>query len=511
MIKHIKYMTAHFLFVLAACSIFSSCKNYLDTKPTGLLTDATFWKSQDDALAGINACYATLRNTYLYGYWGQQMYSTLSPNAFSDDDASGYQYIAEGIQDASNAPIANNRWGADYQGIGRTNSVIHFVPKIEMDTALRRRITGEAYFLRAFYYQDLVNYYGGVPLILDPPDLASQVSLARTSKDSVLAQIYKDLDSAAAILPVSYSSSDVGRATKGAALALKARVLLYQNKWSEAAAAEKQVMDLHQYSLFPDYRDLFLPANENNAEVIFDVQFSMPNYPNSFDVNEQRYYNYAPTRDLEDAYDMKDGLPPGLSPLSYDSMHPWVNRDPRLLQTLVLPGTYYCGALVTKSTYPTHGTFKKYTIYQDSVKPAAILSDQQSETNYMVIRYAEVLLSYAEATNEATGPDQSVTDAINAVRARAGIGLLSGIFTQDSLRKIIRHERRIEFAGEGLYYDDIRRWKIAPEVMNESVYDFYGIVVQKRAFNTNRDYLWPIPSVELQENKNLEQNPGYNN
>src|SRR5690606_8329089 len=204
---------------------------------------------------------------------------------------------------------------------------------------------GEARFLRGLYYFMLENYYGGVPLILEEPDPDTQSDLPRTPREEVVAQIIKDLDRAALVLPeVKYTGGNVGRATKGAALALKARVLLYEasplfnpsndlNKWKAAADAAKAVMDLTEagYGLFNDYRGLFLPQNENNQEVIFDVQYIFPGLGTSFDLIGKQYNTNAPLLDLAQAYETKDGLP-------VDPAEPYENRDPRLYGTIFFPG-----------------------------------------------------------------------------------------------------------------------------------------------------------------------------
>lgn len=514
----IKYPHAIYTMLLAACCTggLNSCRKYLDTTPTNILTNISFWQSQDDALAGVNACYATLRNNNLFGVSGMQKFEMVSPNSATAGvaEASGLANVANGTQNSSNTSIINGRWGADYEGIGRTNTVLRNVPGIKMDVALKGRILGEAWFLRALYYQDLVNYYGDVPLILDPPDMA-QASLPRTPKAAVLKQVYADLDSAAANLPVSYSGTNVGRATKGAAWALKSRVYLYQGNWANAAQLAQQVRSLGTYNLYPDYRALFLPANKNNKEVIFDVQFSLPNYGNSYDVNAVKYQNCVPSLDLINAYLCKDGLPVTKSPL-YNSAYPYNNRDPRLRKTMALPGFYFRNILVDANTFPLKAVWKKYSNYQDSVPaPSPDYTDATSFVNQIVLRYAEVLLNYAEARNEAVGPDATVYAALDSVRLRAGMPTVSGVnpgLSQVDMRNLIRLERRIELAGEGWYYDDVRRWKIAPIVLAQPGADASGVIRIQRAFQAGRDYLWPVPSVEIERNPRLlPQNPGYAN
>jgi hypothetical protein len=365
-------------------------------------------------------------------------------------------------------------------------------------------------------------YFGGVPLILTEPDPNEQASLPRNTRDEVVQQVLKDLDAAAATLPVKYTvATDIGRATKGAALALKARVLLFEAsplinttgdkaKWKTAAEAAKAVMDLAGtgYALFPDYRKLFLPQNDNSVESVFDVQFITPQQGSSFDLIGRQYNTNAPLRDLIDAYLMKDGLPHTASPL-YNAAKPYENRDPRMYQTIVYPGDTFQGELVTPSRFVVtgYGT-KKYTVYDKEPNSNNIQGDR-SEINYMVIRFADVLLMYAEAQNEAAGPDASVYAVLDQIRTRAGMPKVAEGKTQAYLREIIRLERRIELAQEGFYYNDIRRWKLAEKVLNAPILTHDNKTIMTRTFNPARDYWWPVPDVQRDRNPSLEQNQGY--
>lgn len=330
--------------------------------------------------------------------------------------------------------------------------------------------------------------------------------MPRNSREEVITQILVDLDNASSVLPISYTGTDIGRATKGAALGLKARVLLYNNRWSEAAAAAKAVMDLNYYVLFPNYRGLFMVENENNKEVIFDVQYSSPDYTSSMDIGIESQMGTSPTLDLVNSYLMIDGKTTQESEL-YDPLHPYENRDPRLHQTVVIPGYMYLGRIVPDGKYySTEFGYKKYTSYKDDV---AEPQNSKTEINYILIRYADILLMYAEAQNEAVGPDESIYTALNMIRERAGMPDIPESLSKDQMRAVIRFERRIELASEALYYNDIRRWRIAEVVNNGNVYSRLGKVVQRRIFNAGRDYLWPIHDITRQENPALEQNPGY--
>ncbi|MFC6997330.1 RagB/SusD family nutrient uptake outer membrane protein [Rufibacter roseus] len=513
-----------YLYTALVAFTLSSCGDLLDTEPTDRYTIENFWVSEKGTIGALTACYNSLTKTGTFGGTATVLWEeTATPNAYNYDNSAGFNVIALGTHtSATNSAIINARWNDAYGGIGRCNTFIARVDNSPLDDNLKSRMKAEAKFLRALYYNLLTTYYGAVPLVLDEPNI-SQGNLPRAPREEVVQQILKDLNEAADVLPTRYTSAtDVGRATKGAALALKARILLFEasplvntggntDKWAQAANAAKAVMELQGtgYALFPDYRALFLQENENSSESIFDVQFKAPQYGTGFDVVLRQYNTVAPLRDLVDAYWMKDGKTKEESTL-YNPATPYANRDPRLDQTIVYPGAMFRGATTSTSTYVNTGyTQKKYSIYD---RESNNNLPSVSETNYMVLRYADVLLMYAEAQNEALGsPDQSIYDALHAVRRRAGLNpwqLPSGL-SKSEMRNIIRRERRLELAGEGLYYTDIRRWRIAETVMNGPIYNHAGNPILVRSFNPQRDYWWPITDRQLELNPALEQNPNY--
>jgi hypothetical protein len=518
-----------FLLIAGAGFLAMGCnKSLLDTSPHDRYTEDIFWTTPEAAAAGLAGCYSVLRNDGVYGGKGSNNATalwdeTLSPNAYNYSNTLSFNFIASGQQMASTTGIISDRYGDCFSGIGRCNTFLAKVDEVaDMDEALKKRMKGEAKFLRALYYFTLENYYGDVPLILDPPNNETQGRLPRTPRADVVKQVLVDLDSAAQILPAKYTGNDIGRATKGAAMALKARVLLYEaspllntgndvTKWQAAADAAKAVMGL-SYGLFADYRSLFLQPNENNKEVIFDVQYLFPNQGSSFDLICTQYNTNAPLRDLALAYYMKNGLPITDPASGYDAANPYLNRDPRLYATFTYPGDMYKGAKIDSNRFAITGYgMKKYSIY-DSIAPPSDKSDLkggQSDINFIVLRYGDILLMYAEAQNEAAGPDATVYDALNQLRDRVKMPHIPAGLTKDQMRAEIRHERRIELAGEGLYYNDVRRWKTAETVLNTPIYSWSGKYLEKRAFNPQRDYWWPIPQNERDLNPELTQNNLY--
>lgn len=498
------YKGISFAALLLVCG--ASCNDQLEIDPADQYSIATFWKTEEHARAGLSACYESMRGFY----GGNWVYETdlITPNGWGYNENGGVGPLARGVHTTTDGIFAS-KWNQAYEGVGRTNTFLDRIGGIAMDDNLKKRMTGEAKFLRALFYFNLVNYFGGVPLILETPDAEKHSDLPRAERSAVVTQIFKDLDEAAAVLPPTYPAKDVGRITVGAALALKARLQLYEEDWSGAAETAQDVMDLEVYSLFPNYRDLFKIQNEHNAEVILNVEFLAPRFNNNFDQPIYILNTPAPLKDLADAYLMNDGLPMTESS-AFDAAHPYDNRDPRLHQTIAVIGYQYNGKIVKLADVVNTGFgMKKWTSFADDVNTAII--PPSTELNPILIRYAEVLLTFAEARNEASGPDASVYEALNALRSRESVNMpdVTPGLTKEEMREVIRLERRIELAFEGLYYSDIRRWRTAEIVNNGPIYNYEGNPITNRTFDKDRDYLWPIPFVQIQENPALEQNPNY--
>jgi len=500
-----RYIKA-FIITCALATVQTGCKKDLIINPSDQYSETNFWKTQEDALAGLSGCYNSLYDCQNWFYETDM----ITANGLAYNEANGTDAIARGAHTTITGLVVS-RWTQGYRGIGRTNTFLEKVNAIEMPDDFKKRIIGEAKFLRAFYYLGLVDCFGGVPLITAAPNVDTQKDLPRNTAAEVTAQILKDLDEAIPTLPIAYSSgSDLGRITKGAAMALKARVLLYNSRWTEAAAAAKALMDLNAYTLFPNYRTMFMLANEHNVEVIFNVEYQLPRFVHNLENASYTLNIPAPTKNLADVYLMTDGKTKETSSL-YNPAKPFDNRDPRLLQTIYPVGYMFNGRLTAPNNVVTTGFgLKKYNNLTDNDVQAAPKANS-SEINLIFIRYAEVLLTYAEAENEAAGPDASVYKAISLVRKRPSVNMpdLPPGMSKEQMREEIRRERRVEFAFEGLYYSDIKRWKTAEVENNGPIYNYQNVVKSMRTFNKNRDYLWPIPSNQIQINPNLQQNPGW--
>jgi hypothetical protein len=489
--------------ILGTFFVLSSCTNdVLDVASSTQISSETFWKTEADVRLALNGEYSALgglEQGYIY-------YDVLSDNAYGNYPWEGYKALADGTHNSRSGGIIDWMWSGCYSGIGRANVVLDNYEKVAgLNADFKKSVRGESLFLRAYFYFRLTEFYGGVPIILTSPKLEDG-QVPRETKANVVKQIIADLDQAASLLPT--SQSEVGKATKGAAIALKARVLLYNENWAEAATVAQQVMGMN-YSFYPNYRDLFREANENNKEVIFDVQYKAPEqgnynilYLTSFTIGG--WSSIVPIKNLVDDYEMIDGKSIAQSPL-YDAAHPYENRDPRLKQTISVPGATINGIVDHVGEFGGF-MFKKYTEYDEAGEFGPPNDATGAGINNIIFRLSEMYLTYAEAKNEASGPDQTVYDAINAVRTRASVNMpaVPAGLSKEQMRQVIRHERRIELTLEGTRYSDIRRWKTAQGILNGLV-DAGGV----RVF-ADKDYLWPIPGREfdIQGNK-MEQNPGY--
>lgn len=484
-----------------------SCSKILDTKPTDFLTQDTYWKTEKHAIEALAGCYNALTHDDLYNSQTPFMFEVMSPNAYHKDNYQNANDFATGTQSATTTGMNLLTWSGCYRGIGRCNTLIDNIGAIPMDETLKKRVVGEAKFLRAFFYQMLNELFNGVPLVINQPKVAEHSNLPRNTYTEVLTQVLKDLDDAALVLPSKYPAASGGRATSGAALALKARVLLQNHRYAEVVTTIEKVIDLKVYGLFENYNGIFKKVNEGNKEIVFDVRFKYPEIPNMYDIVHGQYNTQTPTQELVDVYQMTDGKSMHESPL-YSSAAPYQNRDPRFEQSIVYLGSQWRNKIATEAElHQTGYAFKKFTEYTGTT----VGDITNPQTNYVVIRYADVLLMYAEAINETTGPDSRVYDAINAVRQRPTVNMpaLPAGLDQNDMRKAIRLERRVELAGEGIYFYDIRRWKTIEQEMNGDVHAHDGKFMQKRKFNPARDYFWPVPFTEIDLNPALKQNSNY--
>lgn len=539
-IKFLKY----FLGILFIPMLFSC--NKLDLAPTNKFTEENYWTSAEKANMVLNMAYNQMYNNDYYFKT-----EALSDNLYEGRGSSNERLISSGQADASNGRFADE-WRDCYAGIKTCHTLLENIDRVpNMDTKLKSRMIAEARFIRAWLYFRLTTWFGDVPLFDHDITLSDAQSISRTPKAEVLTFIRSELDNILADLPTKseYADTDKGRITSGAAVALKARTFLYDNDWANVVATTDKLINsttYGQYSLFSSYSGLFLPQNEYNNEVIWDIAFvpSLKTWGNFYDLAPlsvgARLNQMAPTQELVNDYVMLNGKPITATGSGYSEDNPYVNRDPRLTATVVYHGYKWLkpdGS--TQTIYIKPGTAPDATskvdeyvgqganatstgYYLRKYYDPSSLAAFTSGLNLIMLRYADVLLMYAEAKNELGQMDQTVWNlTIKALRQRAGFTDPEALtyntsWTQSDLRDIIRRERRCELAIEGLRIFDIRRWKTAQIVLNDYPHGArYGevgvangyIQLDKRTFDAERDYLWAVPQSQKDLNPKLGQNP----
>ncbi len=475
--------------VLAALAL-SSCDS-LNLNPLSYGSSETWYSNSSEIEMSLNGLYKD-------AFWGID----------ADDWTDDWTY-RDAITPVTGATIngetdfVNTLWTNSYKAISRANTILMSIDKAaaSIPEATLKKYKAEAQFVRASQFSKLISHFGDVVYYTDGLELSEAFNMSQTPKAEILKYIYADFDYAAANLPASYTSSDLKRATKGAALAMKARIALYMKDYAVARDAAKACMDLGVYSLHPDFSNLFLSKTKNSTETIFGLPRSVVLKVTFADC--QNYVSRTaggwgakcPSWDLFCSFLCKDGLPIDESPL-FDPRLPFKNRDPRCAATIVefqtellgymyqphpdsvkvlkLPGTTRVDNKDTRSV----AQYASYNglLWKKGIDGDWLLNSWQVEPDKIIIRMADVLLMYAEAKIELNDIDQTVLDAINKVRARAykvnasQTSLYPAVTTvkQADLRKAVRIERRMEFALEGIRYMDIIRWKLAEKVLNKA-------------------------------------------
>jgi hypothetical protein len=553
--KTINIIICCLVVVLVSCK-----KNYLDIVPTDriaeetLLSDSALFQDyvinrymgarlQDKEAEGTPPGFG---RGFEYAMWS----SLTDESMYNNDDNTWL--IQRGLLAPENTGIAGTIWGRSYRSIRECNYGLNNIIKVSMSDLLRNRLRAELHFIRAFRYQDLIRNYGGVVLMKDSvynlSDNLSDPSLyVRSSLKDCMDYAVAELDSAILYLPQANSSAwKPGRATQGAAMALKARLLLYAasplynvGSWADAAAAAKAVIDLSQYSLAADYSKLFLTAG--SSEIIFARQYAIGARHVCLEIaNGANGYNgwagNTPLQNMVDAYEMNNGKVITDATSGYDAQNPYENRDARFYATILYNGASYRGSTVQTytpggkdsqdgpSNWNTSKTGYYLRKFMDDNNPIDNPWNVAGLQPWIYLRYAEVLLNYAEAQNEAVGPDASVYSAVNLVRQRASVNqpaLLAGL-SQSDMRDAIRRERQVELAFEEHRFYDVRRWKIADVTENVPAYGVTVVVgtggsyvyTRKVALSgrlfAEKNYWLPIPRAEIQaSNDQLSQNFGY--
>jgi hypothetical protein len=473
------------------------CSNFLEENLQGKFSSATFYQTQQDALLAVNGVYnsTTFTSTSNWLWVFGDVASDDAIKGGGDGDTPEIRFI-DNFTYSTNNNILEQTWKYYYEGITRANYLLYFGPGISMDIALKNRILGEAKFLRAYFYFNLVNIYGEVPLKILPPLSSSEINLPQSSVDDVYKQIEADLHDASKVLSKTYSGPDLGRATKGAAWGLLAKVHLYRAEWSDALSAIDSLEASAPYSLVQVYKNNFLDSTQNNMESIFEIQHLRGQSPGMgstlsqyFSPPTNGYYFNPPLQNFIDEFEVT-GLGTSDPRLDYTvgrAGQKWVNGEP------FDPSWSPTGYLNRKSVEPKKG----------------LLPIGDSGLNYVYLRYADILLMRAEALNELNRGGEAIIP-LNLVRKRAresylydnnlpGVGVIPANLLPDvtdsgqsSLRGAIRHERRVELGFEFHRYFDLMRYGQATA---EAALGSAGFHYSLRYF--------PIPQSELDNNPGI--------
>ncbi|WP_169336239.1 RagB/SusD family nutrient uptake outer membrane protein [Echinicola pacifica] len=534
-------------YIMVICLLCLACnQEFLDKNPNDALSADSFWSNEYDAIAGLTAIYDALETgNESLGWATLGLFDLFTPLGNSRNGV--YRQIAEGVHNPDNR-IVNELWENMYKGVVRSNDFLVHIDEIpfEGENGEERKniMIGEARFLRAMYYYLLVEVYGDVPLFITVPT-AQDADAYRAPVSEVVELMKEDLLFAVDHLPVP-GQEQTGRATKGAALALRMKIGLFEKDWAAAATAAEQIMSMG-YSLVPNYEDVISTTNENNEEVIFDVEHIFRNESESGGNFEKMYAFRSASADgwswmqptswyvdqferiIQNPVEGVDYINEDPDRIPDDVYAYFEGRDPRLDHTILRPGSHFKDKLDDDILYPhdfqavNHSQvgmhMRKYVI------PGAETSQSRdSPLDYIIFRYADVLLNYLEAVAMRDGGAETVSQAIldqtiNSIRSRASEDL--PLYTAGAITMAdIYRERMVELSMEGWSFFDMRRNSMIE--INEG-FGVYGLTVdagntvdfnpniinQVRIFDPAMHYLWPIPTSELERGKNLTQNPGY--
>ncbi|MDN5217252.1 RagB/SusD family nutrient uptake outer membrane protein [Fulvivirgaceae bacterium BMA12] len=556
-------------FFLGACE-----KDFLEVESPNL-TDQAVWADPALAEAFVVGLYTSIRiadkepghngNDTPAGFgrgfhWA--LWSSVSDETVYSNDDQTY-LVQRGQMTPSNFGFMSTAWARGYRAIRDVNLALENIDTDDspFSQEVREQLVAELHFIRANRYFDLLKGFGEIPIVgdrvtsLDDDDFSDLFD--RKEIAEVVSYIESELDAAIAVLP----ADNGARATRGAAMAIKARLLLYAasplytdevndpQKWQDAADAAQAVMDLNKYSLVTgldtdpaeNYRQLFLQQRETSEDIFMRfyletstsggraIPIERMNGPNG----SGGWGGNCPMQNFVDDFEMSNGLSIDDPASGYDPQDPYVDRDPRFYASVVFNGSMIRDRAYESflpggrdspdgnepwNTSPTGYLMRKF------IREDITLNDwnNMGTTPWRYIRYAEILLNYAEAKNEASGPDQSVYDAINAIRNRAGMPDLPTGLSQDQMRSHIQNERRIELSFEEHRYFDVRRWKIAMEVENQEAggisitrepddsFTFAPKVALSGKTFREEHYWFPIPLDEIVASDGvLQQNPGY--
>lgn len=537
------------LTIFSILIVFGSCKKFLEVIPKDQVNDGILWENPENADLFLNFIYAGIPSHF----------TSEDPwENFSDNSMNGINWATSRTTYANSAYTAQNapsRWGL-YSQIRKCNLFIERVQGSNLPQDWKTIRLGEARFLRAYFYMMLWNCYGGVPIITDVLNISEQgddVFRPRNTAEETYQFIVSECEAIVNDLPL--HGAQPGRITRGAALALKGWTELYwasplynpQNdlgRWSAAANTNRRIMELGTYELYWDFNSLHFEENNNNVEVIFDRQHlgGTPLGGNREGIQgpwivhgmQHAWGGVDPSQELVNDYAMSNGFTIDDPRSGYDPQNPYVGREKRFYQSIVFDGADWLGDIMimkqgvgsrnaTDLSNVNEATNTGYYLRKGLDPKYAINGNHRmNSASFIIFRFAEVLLSYAEAKNEADGPGWEIYSAVNRVRVRSGLPELEVGLNQEQMRKAIHRERRVELAFEEKRLFDLFRWKKAEEKLNGSIHAIVieqenGVWVYKqipapggsRRFYPEKNYLLPIPQTAIDRNEQLVQNPNY--
>jgi hypothetical protein len=509
-----KQMNLYFILLAGILLVFPGCEKYLEQQPQGTYPVSAFFQTEEHAKLAITSCYQQI------SFSDSKNRSWVFSEVASDDavkggfpgDQADIGLIDDFLIFADNGN-GETTWAIFYEGVARCNLVLRHVPDIEMNKALQDRILGEAYFLRGYFYLQLCNIFGNIPLILEPKN-PDEMQVPNSSREEVYFQVEQDFIEAVRLMESAldlhsgiYPDSEKGRATPGAAKALLARTYLYEKKWSDALSTVLE-LETSGYQLLPVYQHNFNVEYENNVESIFEIQHLSGKSP----VMGSRLNQWLAPR-IDNGYGFDEptqGFVDEFETATSDTIF-----DPRLDYTLAREGKMWFDDKPYDPRWSSTGYNQKKYLQPLSEISKSFKGD--ANLNFSAIRFAEVLLIQAEALCELDRSDEALVP-LNKVRQRAREsylndenlvgygsipdGLLPDVTTTDkgALRNAIRHERRVELGFEGLRYFDVIRYGEA--YANQALID-------KPNFVYTTHQVFPIPQSEMETNLSLDQNDGY--
>lgn len=557
------------LYILSLLIFTCSCAD-LDLNPPSSASSENWYSDKNEYELSINDFYREYLWNLETGWAGERLTDNWSQRQVMNEYAAG---------------TINSEWGTSaalwkntYKGIARANTILENLTQNRgnLSEVDRKQFEAEARAFRAIFYGRLLFFFGDVPFYTQTLTIEEAFKMGRTDKKIILQEVYNDFNFAINNLPIKYNGTQNSRLTKGAALAFKAKTALNLHDYEIARKAAEECIKLNNYKLHSNYGEYFLSKTKNSSETVFAIPrsaqhnsiFSVKNF---YTRNAGGSSVAQPSWELFATYLCTDGKTIDQSPL-FDPQNPFKNRDPRLKETIVEFGTDHLGYIYDPNPYSTNvlntttgkqvknkdtRSVDTYASYNGLTLKKGVdtdwSDDSYSDADIVIMRYADILLMYAEAKIELNQLDSEMLKAFNQVRARAynDSGITAPLLTissQTEMRKYLRIERRVEFAWENRRIEDIMRWKHAeialtrpnygmldPDKLKKEVVDkglwfwsetptidenglpvFDGLlskgkikVLATRAFDKNKQYLWPIPSKEIIINSNLTQNPGY--